>query len=92
MVERDAVLVALEERPPLRRDAAGAAQELVDAHRLRPALDGDQVEKAVLEGIARRLARGLADHDVDAVLLAEPLEAGGDVHGVAHGRVGEAVP
>ena len=63
-------------------------EELVDPHRLGPSLDGDQVQEAVLEGVAGGLAGGLADHDLDAVFLAEPLEARRDVHRVADGRVG----
>ena len=91
-VECDPAVVSREELPPLGRSVAGAAQEFVDPHGLGPSLDGDQVQEAVLEGVAGGLARGLADHDVDAVFLAEPLEAGRDVHRVADGRVGETVP
>ncbi len=35
------------------------------------------------------LAGGLADQDVDLEVLGEPLDAGGEVHRVAHERVGE---
>jgi hypothetical protein len=58
VVECDPAVVSREELPPLGRNVAGASQELVDPHRLGPSLDGDQVQEAVLKGVAGGLARG----------------------------------
>src|SRR6202140_3131980 len=78
-------------RGAVNRVFGGAADEFVDGNRLELAFHADEIEFAKDETVVLGgRIRGFVDQDVRAVILIQPFQARGGIHGVAESSVAAA--